>query len=106
MSSALFVEGPVVIRPGKRERLFTKLCGAACAVLLVSNALAMPPDGQFPASVIRETQFESVQLQPEEIPAPLPQETSEPESLSEPSDSQTILAPDQPGNIQRGAGQQ
>ena len=63
-------------------------------------------DDQFPASVIRETQFESVQLQPEEIPAPLPQETSEPESLAEPSDSQTILAPDQPGNIQRGAGQQ
>ena len=45
-------------------------------------------------------------FQPEEIPAPLPQETSEPESLAEPSDSQTILAPDQPGNIQRGAGQQ
>ena len=110
MSSALFVEGPVVIRPGKRERLFAKLCGAVCAILLFffssSNTRAFSPNDQFPASVIRETQFESVQLQPEEIPAPLPQETSEPESLAEPSDGQTILAPDQPGNIQRGAGQQ
>ena len=87
MSRALVVEGPVVIRPGKRERLFAKLCGAVCALLLFSflssNTLALPPDDQFPASIIRETQFESVQLQPEEIPAPLPQGPSEPErSLS------------------------
>ena len=104
------MEDPVVIRPGKRERLFAKLCGAVCAILLFffssSNTRAFSPNDQFPASIIRETQFESVQLQPEEIPAPLPQETSEQESLAEPSDSQTILAPDQPGNIQRGAGQQ
>ncbi len=110
MSSALFVEGPVVMRPGKRERLFAKLCGAACAILLVSfllpNTLALPPDDQFPTSIIHETQFESVRFQPEEIPPPLPQEISESESTAGPSDSQTILAPDQPGNIQRGAGQQ
>ena len=72
-----------------------------CAVLLFSslsfNTRASPPDDQFPTSIIRETQFESVQLQPEEIPAPLPQEMSESESMAEPSDSQTILAPDQPG---------
>ena len=110
MSSAIFVEGPVVMRPGKRERLFAKLCAAACAILLffflLPNALALPPDDQFPTSIIHETQFESVRFQPEEIPPPLPQEISESESAAEPSDSQTILAPDQPGNIQRGAGQQ
>ena len=77
-----------------------------CSLFRRSTHVLHSPDDQFPASIIRETQFESVQLQPEEIPAPLPQETSEPESLAEPSDSQTILAPDQPGNIQRGAGQQ
>ena len=97
-------------RPGKRERLFAKLSGTVCAILLFSflslNTFAVPPDDQFPASIIRETQFESVRFQPEEIPAPLPEGTSEPESMAEPSDSQTILAPDQPGNIQRGAGQQ
>ena len=53
-----------MIRPGKRERLLAKLCGTVCALLLFSfssfSTFALPPDDQFPASIIRETQFESV----------------------------------------------
>ena len=100
--------GPSRDTTGKERTSFRKTLWSSVRLLFFfssSNTRAFSPNDQFPASVIRETQFESVQLQPEEIPAPLPQETSEPESggtKRRPDDSCT----DQPGNIQRGAGQQ
>lgn len=90
-------------RPGGWWTLSRRLPGAVCGLglLLLSLApvLALQPADDFPGSVVDETRFERLQFQPEQLPNPA-------SSARQPRSRQgTVLDPNQPGNIRRGAGQ-
>lgn len=106
----VFRGGPVVKRPGNRKRVVVYLlrvvCGVGLFVCHVGIVLGLQPGDSLPDSVVDGERFESLQFDPEEIPVPA---TADPEEGATPTknttDSETILAPDQPGNIDLGAGQ-
>ncbi len=114
------VETPVVVRPGIRQRLLRKLLRAVSGLVLSSlcllNVYGLQPEDQFPQGVVSPTRFEKLQfepeqvlgpeqvLEPEQLPAPPPKMNLDQEQVGESTDSQTMLAPDQPGNIELGAG--
>ena len=60
------------------------------------SARALQPDDDFPGSVVDEDRFENLQFEAEPLPRPEPRPPSRPG---------TVLDPNQPGNIRRGAGQ-
>ena len=86
-------------RPGNSKRLVGYLLRVVCGLgLFVGHGgmvLGLQPEDGLPARVVDGERFESLQFAAEEIPAPVEAET----------DTETILAPDQPGNIDLGAGQ-
>jgi len=88
-----------VERPGNSKRLVGYLLRVVGGLgLFVGHGgmvLGLQPEDGLPARVVDGERFESLQFAAEEIPAPVEAET----------DTETILAPDQPGNIDLGAGQ-
>lgn len=94
------IRGAPYVRRLERHLLEVRgLLLAVCGIVLfgcsASTALAIQPEDQLPQSVVDGERFEALQFSAEEIPAP--------QSARERDD--TILAPDQPGNIAQGAGQ-
>ena len=80
-------------------RLRAAVCGAALFFICPPSAQALQPADDFPGSVVDEEQFEDLQFDTEQLPRPAPQRgTVQPRQG-------TVLDPNQPGNIRRGAGQ-
>lgn len=86
-------------RPGCGWRTGWRLRGAVAGAVLLSiglpSARALQPADDFPGSVVAEEQFDNLQFQPESLPRPEPQRQGR---------QGTVLDPNQPGNLRRGAG--